>query len=100
MLTLRIEHPITDFATWSAAFNRFADARRQAGVISHRVQRPVDAENCVLIDLDFETREAAEGFLNFLTTTVWARPENSPGLAGAPQTRILTYAMTDLVSGA
>lgn len=32
MATLHIEHPITDFESWTAAFARFADARRQAGV--------------------------------------------------------------------
>ena len=31
MATLHIEHPITDFETWTAAFERFADTRRRAG---------------------------------------------------------------------
>jgi hypothetical protein len=95
MPTLRIEHRITDFETWSAAFNRFADARLQAGVRAHRVQRPIDDPNYVLVDLEFGTTEAAEAFLSFLTTTVWATPENSPALAGTPQTRILTNAAPD-----
>ncbi len=30
MATLHIEHPITDFETWNEAFDRFAEARRQA----------------------------------------------------------------------
>lgn len=90
MPTLHIEHPISDFDTWSGAFSRFADARRQAGVRSHRVQRPIDDPNYVLVDLDFDTTEAAESFLGFLTTVVWANPENSPALAGTPRTRILT----------
>jgi hypothetical protein len=29
MATLHIEHPVTDYGTWSAAFARFADARLQ-----------------------------------------------------------------------
>jgi hypothetical protein len=95
MPTLHIEHPITDFEAWSAAFNRFADARRQAGVRSHRVQRPVQDPNYVLVDLEFDTTEAAEVFLGFLTTTVWATPNNSPALAGTPLTRILTDAAPD-----
>jgi hypothetical protein len=95
MPTLHIEHPITDFETWSGAFNRFADARRQAGVRSHRVHRPIDDPNYVLVDLDFDTTEAAEAFLGFLTTTVWATPENSPALAGTPRTRILTNAIPE-----
>lgn len=39
MATLHIEHAITDFDTWAQAFARFGDARRQAGVRGHRVQR-------------------------------------------------------------
>jgi hypothetical protein len=94
MPTLHIEHPITDFETWTAAFNRFADARRQAGVRSHRVQRPVDDPTYVLVDLEFDTVEAAEAFRHFLETQVWATPENSPALAGTPRTRILATAAT------
>lgn len=94
MPTLHIEHPISDFETWSAAFNRFADARRQAGVRAHRVLRPVDDPKYVLVDLEFDTTAAAETFLHFLTATVWATPANSPGLAGTPHTRILTAAAT------
>lgn len=94
MPTLHIEHPITDFETWSTAFNRFADARRQAGVRSHNVQQPVDDPKYVVVDLDFDTIEAAEAFLSFLTNTVWSTPENAPGLAGTPQARILSTSAT------
>lgn len=94
MPTLHIEHPITDFDTWNNAFNRFADARRQAGVRGQRVQRPVDDPNYVVIDLDFDTTEAAEAFRQFLTTTIWATKENSPALAGTPKTAILQAAPT------
>ena len=93
MPTLHIEHPITDFDTWSSAFDRFADARANAGVRGHRVQRPIDDPNYVVVDLDFDTREQAEGFLGFLRANVWANRENSPALAGAPETMILEPAM-------
>lgn len=92
MPTLHIEHPITDFETWSAAFRRFAEARRHAGVRGQRVQRPIDDPNYVVVGLEFDSAEAAGAFLSFLTTTVWANRENSPGLAGTPRTRILTDA--------
>jgi hypothetical protein len=95
MPTLHIEHPITDFDTWTDAFNRFAEVRRQAGVRAHRVQRPVDDPNYVVIDLDFDTTTSAASFLRFLNTTVWASPENAPALAGTPKTRILTTAALD-----
>ena len=90
MATLHIEHPITDFDTWVAAFDRFAEARSRAGVRSQQVQRPVDDPAYVVVDLEFDTTEAAEAFLTFLTSTVWARPESSPALAGTPRTTILT----------
>jgi hypothetical protein len=92
MATLHIEHPITDFDTWNAAFARFADARRQAGVRHQRIQRPVDDPAYVVVDLDFDTVEEAEKFLGFLHANVWASSENAPALAGKPQTRILQAA--------
>ena len=89
MSTLHIEHRVTDLAVWEAAFDRFADRRRQGGVTAERVQRPVDDDHYVLVDLDFPTRDAAERFLGFLESTVWASRDSSPALAGAPRTRIL-----------
>jgi hypothetical protein len=95
MPTLHIEHPITDFDTWSSAFSRFADARREAGVRAQRIQRPVDNSRYVVIDLDFTTIGEAEAFLGFLNTQVWKIQENSPALAGTPQTMILENAGTE-----
>lgn len=95
MTTLRIEHPITDYATWLRAFNSFAAARERAGVQRHRILRPVDDQRYVSIDLDFHTVGAAEEFLEFLRSSVWSNPERAPALAGAPQTRILTPADED-----
>lgn len=92
MVTLHIEHPISDFDTWAAAFARFAEARRSAGVRAHRVQRPVDDLRYVVIDLDFDDVAAASAFLEFLTDIVWAVPDNAPALAGAPVTAILEAA--------
>jgi hypothetical protein len=89
MTTLHIEHPISDLPTWTAAFDRFAEARRRGGVCGERVQQPVDDDRYVLVDLDFPTREQARGFLHFLETTVWTSPDSSPALAGTPRTRLL-----------
>ena len=94
MTTLHIEHAISDFERWLTAFERFADARAQAGVSAHRVQRPVDDSNYVVIDLDFDTVEDAQRFLGFLQTRVWSSPENAPALVGAPQTKILQSVTT------
>ena len=88
MTTLHIEHPINDFDVWKAAFDRFADFRTKAGVRGHRLQHPIDDPRFMIIDLDFDTADGAEQFLTFLRSNVWAQPENSPGLAGAPIARI------------
>ena len=94
MATLHIEHPITDFAQWNAAFGRFAEARANAGVRAHRVQQPVNDPHYVVIDLDFDTEDEAGRFLAFLQANVWSSPENAPALAGAPRTTILQPAPT------
>lgn len=92
MATLHIEHPITDFTVWRAAFDRFADARRQAGVRAERVQRPVDDLAYIVVDLEFETVAGAEGFREFLRSVVWASKESAPALEGTPRTAILEAA--------
>ena len=94
MFTLSIEHGITDFPTWKRAFDGFADARSRAGVQGHRIRRPVDDERYLLIELDFPSRDQAEGFRQFLHDVVWANPDASPALAGAPETRVLELMAT------
>jgi hypothetical protein len=89
MTTLHIEHAISDFAVWSAAFERFADVRRAAGVRGHDVRRPVDDDHHVVIDLDVDTVEHATAFLAFLRTEVWASPSAAPALIGAVDARVL-----------
>ncbi len=64
MPTLHIQHRVTDFDTWTSAFNQFADARRDAGVRGHRIQRPVDDPAYVVIDLYFDSTEEAKAFLD------------------------------------
>ncbi|MEO7235976.1 MAG: hypothetical protein ABIW80_11465 [Lapillicoccus sp.] len=89
MNTLRIEHPVTDYSVWKGAFDRFADMRSSAGVRSHVIRRPIDDPHYVIADLDFDSAQEAEAFLETLRTRVWSTPANSPALAGDPVTRIL-----------
>lgn len=89
MATLHIEHPISDFTTWRAAFARFSGARTEGGVQAVRVYRPVDDPQYVLVDLDFDTTEQARAFHQFLQTRVWSTPDNAPALVGTPQARVL-----------
>jgi len=89
MITLHIEHPITDFATWRSAFDRFAEARAQGGVLDARIQQPVDDPRYVVVDLEFDSVERAEAFRHFLRTTVWSSTSNAPALVGEPRALIL-----------
>ena len=89
MATLHIEHAITDYGTWRAAFDRLADVRRNAGVVGGRVARPVDDPDYIVLTLDFDTLEHATAFLRFLETRVWASPEAAPALNGRPRTAVL-----------
>lgn len=92
MATLHIEHAITDFPTWKAAFDRFGPKRAEGGVTAERIYQPVDDVAYVLLQLDFPTVQQAEGFRQFLETRVWSTPGMSPGLSGAPRARVLVDA--------
>ena len=94
MATLHIQHPISDLETWLGAFNRFEDARKNAGVRSQRVYQPVDDKKYIFVTLEFESLEEATAFKSFLESTVWASAEASPALAGTPEARILTEVAT------
>lgn len=89
MFTLSIEHAISDFPTWKQAFDRFAEARQHAGVVGHRNRRPVDDPHYLVIELEFDAREKADNFRQFLHNVVWAKRDASPALVGVPETRIL-----------
>jgi len=92
MATLHIEHRITDFATWKAAFDRFAQKRAEAGVTGPRIHLPADDPHWILLQLDFPSVAAAEGFRRFLESRVWSDPGAAPGLDSAPRAGILVDA--------
>ena len=89
MHTLRNEHQISDFDSWKAAFDRDPVGREQSGVRRHRVFRPIDDQNYVMIDLDLESSSEAEAFLAALRRDVWGSRQAVPALVGDPQTRIV-----------
>ncbi len=89
MHILRIEHQIRDFDSWKAAFDRDPVGRQQSGVRRHRVLRPIDDPNYVMIDLDFDSSSEAEAFLAALRRDVWASRQAAPALVGSPQVRIV-----------
>jgi hypothetical protein len=89
MITLHIEHPITDYGVWRSAFDGFEEVRAAHGVRAARVAQPVDDLQFVVVDLDFDTTDRAATFLEFLQQKVWRSATSAPALAGAPRTSIL-----------
>jgi hypothetical protein len=63
MPILRIEHAVPSFAGWKQAFDSDPADRKGSGVRRYQVLRSVEDPNYVLIDLEFDTLEQAEGLL-------------------------------------
>lgn len=89
MLILQIEHRIFDFDMWKRAFDGDPLDRKGSGVRRHRIARPIDNPNYVVLDLGFDSVSEAEAFLEGLHEKVWRSREASPALASPPQTRIV-----------
>jgi hypothetical protein len=88
MSTLHIEHPISDFVTWKAAFDRAAPLRVKGQVRSYDIHQPVDDPAYVMVRLEFDDESSARGFLAMLEQ-VWKTPEATPALRGVPRARVL-----------
>lgn len=88
MPVVQIEHPIRDFETWKAAFDRDPVQREASGVTSYRIYRPVDDPRYIAVDLEFETRPEAEAFERALQV-MWRSPQAAPALGGTPRSRIV-----------
>jgi hypothetical protein len=88
MPILRLEHQITDFDVWKAAFDRDPVRRGQSGVRSHRVFRPLDDPNYIAVDLEFESAAEAERFQVSLGR-LWQSTDATPALVGTPRVRIV-----------
>jgi hypothetical protein len=73
MVTLRIQHNVPDFDSWKNAFDSDPAGRVRSGVRRYQVSRQVDDPNYVMIDLEFDTAEAAEGLLATMRQ-IWAGP--------------------------
>ena len=76
MHTVQIEHPVLHFDGWKAAFDRDPARREASGVRRYRIFRPVDDPNAVSVDLDFDSREAAESFVTTMRA-IWQRVEGT-----------------------
>ncbi|HTE32519.1 MAG TPA: hypothetical protein VK666_19195 [Chryseolinea sp.] len=86
MITLRIEHKISNYEGWKKAFDSDPINRKKAGVKQYRIYRPTDDPDFVIIELDFENLEGAEGTRKALQT-MWTQVEGS--LIFGPQIRVM-----------
>lgn len=60
MITLRIEHKISNYGEWKKAFDSDPINRKKSGVKRYRIYRPNDDEKFVIIELDFDQPEQAQ----------------------------------------
>jgi hypothetical protein len=88
MPTLQLEHAIKDFAMWKAAFDRDPIDRRGLGVRRHRVCRPLDDPNYIVVELEFDTTADAEA-CGAALRELWRSRHAAPALIGAPRVRIV-----------
>ena len=89
MIVLQIEHTVPDYDGWKKAFDSDPINRKKSGVSRHRIFRPADDPNYVIIQLEFETMQAAEDALNALRK-LWTNVEGK--IMFDPQTRFLDVA--------
>lgn len=85
MITVRIEHPVPDFSGWKRAFDGDPAHRRESGVRSYRVQRPIDDPKFVIVDLEFDDLATAQAFLEVMKG-IWRQVEGA--VMNAPRARI------------
>lgn len=91
MPTVHIEHPTQDFDTWKRAFDSDPAGRQRSGVRRYWISRAVDDPNYVMIDLEFDTREQAEGLLG-TTQGIRGRPDHQ--VTHSQQARIVDVVET------
>lgn len=99
MTVLRLEHAISDFDVWKAAFDRDPVGREESGVRGHRVYRPLDDPNYIAVDLEFDNSDAAKRFQVALGD-LWRSREAAPALVGTPQVRIVETVESKIYWGA
>jgi hypothetical protein len=91
MTILRIEHKVQNFDGWKKVFDSDPINRKQSGVRRHRIFRPTDDPNYVIIDLEFDSLKNAEATLAALRK-LWSQIEGK--VIVGPQSRILNTVET------
>ncbi len=86
MTILQIEHKVPNYDGWKKAFDSDPIDRKKSGVKRHRVYRPTDDPNYVVIDLEFDNLDSAQIALGALKN-LWSKVEGT--VMTNPKTRIL-----------
>ena len=94
MITLQVEHAVSDFDVWKKAFEADPVRRKESGVRRYRVFRPIDEPRYVKIDLDFDSLDEAEAFRAALRG-LWSSGRAAPALAGTPQAQIVEEVLAE-----
>ena len=89
---LLIEHPVPDFEAWKRdAFDRDPVGRERNGVRRYRILRSGGRPDLVAIELEFDSRAAAESFASALTD-LWRGVRERFGWKELPAARIFEIA--------
>ena len=82
MITLVIQHKVSDFAAWKRAFDADPLGRARNGVLGHVIYRWADDPEFVVVHLDFATRAEADALLVRLRG-LWAGVGDRIGFGGS-----------------
>jgi hypothetical protein len=90
MFTLQISYSVREFEAFKKVFDTDPAGRAASGARLVRLFRDTEDQNSVGVLLDFDTKDAAAGFLEKLRSKVWDNPEVMGQLmTSAPTARIL-----------
>ena len=96
MYNLHIEHQVPDFGNWKKAFDSDPVGRKRMGVRTYQIQRDVNNQNYIIIDLQFDTVQQAEALLAAMRN-VWKQVDGK--IMVNPQARISEIVVNEAVSG-
>ncbi len=89
MTVLQIEHKVLNYIGWKKAFDSDPINRKRSGVRRHRIIRPNNDPDYVIVQMEFNSLQEAESALAALRK-VWANVEGK--IMTNPQTRIFDIA--------
>jgi hypothetical protein len=92
---VRVEHVVADYHAWKReGFDRDPIGRKERGVRRYRVLRAENEPGLVAIELEFDSRSAAEAFAGDLAG-LWRRVGDRFGWADLPRARLFELAVAE-----